>query len=175
MSRSFVNYIHSDSGIKWDFDYVLPFAAISENGNEIDGIDPKSELAHHLMLTNVLRLLGSIKKAKAVQRIQRSRPSQVILPLSLNHSMFGSDGLANKHKIVTALVESEGAGAQVITSAKLAPERFPPIWRIVALTATASDKTGRSVPAPGPGTPYRCPFSTLNTSPHVTSSHLIIN
>lgn len=93
MSRSFVNYIHSDSGIKWDFDYVLPFAAISENGNEIDGIDPKSESAHHLMLTNVLRLLGSIKKAKVVQRIQRSRPSQVILPLSLNHGTFGSDGL----------------------------------------------------------------------------------
>lgn len=136
MSRSFVNYIYSDSGIKWDLNYVLlPFAAISENGNEIDGIDPKSESAHHLMLTNVLRLLGSIKKAKAVQRIQHSRPSQVISPLSLNHSMFGSDGLANKHKIVTALVESEGAGVQVIPSAKLALERFPPIWRIVALNA----------------------------------------
>lgn len=63
------------------------------NGDEIDGIDPKSELAHRLMLTNVLRLLGSIKKAKVVQWIQRSRPSQVILPLSLNHGTFGSDGL----------------------------------------------------------------------------------
>jgi len=48
-------------------------------------------------------------------------------------------------------VESEGAGVQVITSAKLALEMGLPIWGIVALTATASDKIGRSVPAPGQG------------------------
>ena len=48
-------------------------------------------------------------------------------------------------------VESEGGGVQVITSAKLALEMGLPIWGIVALTATASDKIGRSVPAPGQG------------------------
>lgn len=107
------------------------------NGDEIDGIDPKSESAHHLMLTNVLRPLGSIKKAKVVQRIQHSRPSQVILPLSLNDGTSGSDGLANKHKIVTASLNQRVPEVQVITNVQLAPERFPPIWRIVALTATS--------------------------------------
>lgn len=39
----------------------------------------------------------------------------------------------------------------MITSAKLALEMGLPIWGIVALTATASDKIGRSIPAPGQG------------------------
>lgn len=93
-----VDYIYSDSGINWDLDYVLPFAAISENGNEIDGIDSKSELAHRLMLTNVLRLLGSIKKRK-LSRGYNTRPSQIILPLSPNHGTFGSDGLYSESKM----------------------------------------------------------------------------
>ena len=93
-----VDYIYSESGISWDLDYVLPFAAISENGNEIDNIDSKSELAHRLMLTNVLRLLGSIKRQK-LSRGYKTRPSQVILPLSPNHGSFGSDGLYSESKI----------------------------------------------------------------------------
>lgn len=93
-----VDYIYSDSGISWDLDYVLPFAAISENGNEIDSIDSKSELAHRLMLTNVLRLLGSIKKRK-LSRGYNTRPSQIILPLSPNHGTFGSDGLYSESKM----------------------------------------------------------------------------
>jgi len=48
-------------------------------------------------------------------------------------------------------VESEGCGIQVIMSAKLALKMGLSIWGIVALTATASDKIGRSVPAPGQG------------------------
>jgi len=43
-------------------DYVLPFAAIPENGREIDGLDDKSELAHHDMLVKPLRLLGALKQ-----------------------------------------------------------------------------------------------------------------
>ena len=93
-----VDYIYSDSGINWDLDYVLPFAAISENGSEIDSIDSKSELAHRLMLTNVLRLLGSIKKRK-LSRGYNTRPSQIILPLSPNHGTFGSDGLYSESKM----------------------------------------------------------------------------
>ena len=48
-------------------------------------------------------------------------------------------------------VESEGAGMQVITSASLALEIGLPIYGIVAFTQTASDKIGRSLPAPGRG------------------------
>lgn len=93
-----VDYIYSDSGMSWDLDYVLPFAAIPENGNGIDSIDSKSELAHRLMLTNVVRLLGSIKKRK-FSRGYNTRPSQVILPLSPNHGTFGSDGLYSESKM----------------------------------------------------------------------------
>ena len=93
-----VDYIYSDSGINWDLDYVLPFAAISENGNEIDSIDSKSELAHRLMLTNVLRLLGAIKNRK-VSGGYNTRPSQIILPLSPNHGTFGGDGLYSESKM----------------------------------------------------------------------------
>ena len=93
-----VDYIYSDSGINWDLDYVLPFAAISENGNEIDSIDSKSELAHRLMLINVLRLLGAIKNRK-LSRGYNTRPSQIILPLSPNHGTFGGDGLYSESKM----------------------------------------------------------------------------
>ena len=48
-------------------------------------------------------------------------------------------------------VEAEGAGIQLITSATLALEMGLPIYGIVALTQTASDKVGRSIPAPGRG------------------------
>ena len=93
-----VDYIYSDSGINWDLDFVLPFAAISENGNEIDSIDSKSELAHRLMLTNVLRLFGAIKNRK-MSRGYNTRPSQIILPLSPNHGTFGGDGLYSESKM----------------------------------------------------------------------------
>ncbi|PVI06045.1 hypothetical protein DM02DRAFT_610018 [Periconia macrospinosa] len=86
------------SGLGWDLDYVVPFAAISENGREIDGIDSKSELAHRIMLTNLLRLLGAIKSHKAAHGYE-TRPAQVILPLSPNHGTFGNDGLYAESKI----------------------------------------------------------------------------
>ncbi|KAE8217655.1 hypothetical protein CF319_g8303 [Tilletia indica] len=41
---SLVDYIYDT--MQLDFDFVLPFAAILENGRQIDGIDDKSELAH---------------------------------------------------------------------------------------------------------------------------------
>ncbi|KAF1953560.1 fatty acid synthase subunit alpha reductase [Byssothecium circinans] len=86
------------NGLGWDLDYVVPFAAISENGREIDGLDSKSELAHRIMLTNLLRLLGSIKSHKAAHGYE-TRPAQVILPLSPNHGTFGNDGLYAESKI----------------------------------------------------------------------------
>jgi fatty acid synthase subunit alpha, fungi type len=48
-------------------------------------------------------------------------------------------------------VEAEGAGIQLITSASLALEMGLPIYGVVALTNTAMDKAGRSLPAPGRG------------------------
>ena len=48
-------------------------------------------------------------------------------------------------------MESQGCGVQVIMTAKLAIDMGMPIHGIVALTTTASDKIGRSVPAPGQG------------------------
>ncbi|KAI0837622.1 thiolase-like protein [Hypoxylon sp. FL0890] len=48
-------------------------------------------------------------------------------------------------------VDSEGYGMQLLTSAKVALELGLPIRSIVAHVQTASDGTGRSVPAPGKG------------------------
>ena len=91
-----VNYIYSTLNL--DLDYILPFAAIPENGREIDGIDDKSELAHRVMLVNLLRLLGAVKTKKASHNFV-TRPTQVILPLSPNHGLFGNDGLYSESKI----------------------------------------------------------------------------
>ncbi|KAF2144979.1 uncharacterized protein K452DRAFT_222310 [Aplosporella prunicola CBS 121167] len=97
--EALVEYVYDDKkGLGWDLDYVVPFAAISEQGREIDGIDSKSELAHRIMLTNVLRLLGEVKKHKAANNFE-TRPAQVILPLSPNHGTFGNDGLYAESKI----------------------------------------------------------------------------
>jgi hypothetical protein len=41
-----------------DLDYTVPFAGISENGQEIDGLDDRPELAHCMMLVNLLRIFG---------------------------------------------------------------------------------------------------------------------
>ncbi|KAF5337956.1 hypothetical protein D9757_014846 [Collybiopsis confluens] len=91
-----VDYIYSTLGM--DLDFILPFAGIPENGREIDGIDDKSELAHRIMLTNLLRILGAVKSKKASRQFV-TRPTQVILPLSPNHGLFGNDGLYSESKI----------------------------------------------------------------------------
>ncbi|KAF2687096.1 hypothetical protein K458DRAFT_476041 [Lentithecium fluviatile CBS 122367] len=97
--EALVEYIFdTKSGLGWDLDYIVPFAAISENGREIDGLDSKSELAHRIMLTNLLRLLGCVKTHKAAHGYE-TRPAQVILPLSPNHGTFGNDGLYAESKI----------------------------------------------------------------------------
>ncbi|QRV90063.1 fatty acid synthase subunit beta [Ceratobasidium sp. AG-Ba] len=94
--EALVDYVYSNLGM--DLDYVLPFAAIPENGREIDGIDDRSELAHRVMLVNLLRLLGAVKNKKASRKIV-TRPTQVVLPLSPNHGLFGNDGLYSESKI----------------------------------------------------------------------------
>lgn len=46
-----IDHVYDHLNIK-DIDYLIPFAAISENGRDISGIDSTSELAHRMMLTN---------------------------------------------------------------------------------------------------------------------------
>jgi len=97
--QALISYIYDDKkGLGWDLDYIVPFAAIPENGREIDSIDSKSELAHRIMLTNLLRMLGAVKTHKA-QKGFETRPAQVILPLSPNHGTFGNDGLYSESKL----------------------------------------------------------------------------
>lgn len=91
-----IDYIYSTLGL--DLDYILPFAAVPENGCEIDGIDDKSELAHRSVLVNLLRLLGAVKNKKASCQFV-TRPTRVILPLSPNYGLFGNDGLYSESKI----------------------------------------------------------------------------
>jgi fatty acid synthase subunit beta len=94
--EALVDYIYSTLGL--DLDFILPFAGIPENGREIDSIDDKSELAHRMMLTNLLRILGAVKSKKASRHFV-TRPTQVVLPLSPNHGLFGNDGLYSESKI----------------------------------------------------------------------------
>ncbi|KAF5382044.1 hypothetical protein D9615_004428 [Tricholomella constricta] len=94
--EALVDYVYANLGM--DLDYIIPFAGIPENGREIDGLDDKSELAHRMMLVNLLRILGAVKTKKASRQFV-TRPTQVILPLSPNHGLFGNDGLYSESKI----------------------------------------------------------------------------
>ncbi|PWY68836.1 fatty acid synthase subunit alpha [Aspergillus eucalypticola CBS 122712] len=97
--ESLVSYIYDcDKGLGWDLSHIVPFAAIPEGGRQIEDIDSKSELAHRIMLTNTIRLLGAIKKQKQARGFD-SHPAQVILPLSPNHGIFGGDGLYPESKL----------------------------------------------------------------------------
>ncbi|KAI9050547.1 hypothetical protein LZ554_005708 [Drepanopeziza brunnea f. sp. 'monogermtubi'] len=97
--EALIDYIYdTKKGLGWDLDFIVPFAAIPENGREIDSIDSKSELAHRIMLTNLIRMLGCVKSQKA-ERGFETRPAQVVLPLSPNHGTFGNDGLYSESKL----------------------------------------------------------------------------
>ena len=99
--EALINYIYDDEkagGLGWDLDAIIPFAAIPENGIELDNIDSKSEFAHRIMLTNIFRIMGNVKKQKSAKGIE-TRPAQVILPMSPNHGTFGGDGLYSESKL----------------------------------------------------------------------------
>jgi fatty acid synthase subunit alpha, fungi type len=51
-----------------------------------------------MMLVNLLSILGAAKNKKASRQFV-TRPTQVILPLFPNHSVFGNDGLYPESKI----------------------------------------------------------------------------
>jgi len=112
-----VNYMFDPKGLNIGTpDFLLPFAAIPENGRDISLIDAQSELAHRTMLTNVVRLIGSIKKRiEAVADIPgAAKNMMVLLPLSPNHGLFGGDGLYSESKIALETLfakwRSEGWG-----------------------------------------------------------------
>jgi fatty acid synthase subunit alpha len=48
--KALVGYIYATRDM--DLDYILTFAAVPENGREIDGLGDKSELAHRIMHVN---------------------------------------------------------------------------------------------------------------------------
>lgn len=66
----------------------------------------------------------------------------------------------------SGFVLGEGIGIQVLTSASLALEMGLPIYGIVAMTHMASDKLGRSAPAPGRG------VLTAAKQPRALSGHI---
>ena len=82
--EALVNYIYMTLGM--DLDYILLFATITENGHEIDGLDNKSKLAYHIMLVNLLCILGTVKGTEASCQLI-THPTQVILPLSPNYGL----------------------------------------------------------------------------------------
>ncbi|KAH7370156.1 thiolase-like protein [Rhexocercosporidium sp. MPI-PUGE-AT-0058] len=95
--ESLVDYVCIDLG--WELDHLVPFAAVAEEA-EMDSLGAESELAHRLMLTNLIRLLGAVKKQKQAGAGHfSSGPAQVILPLSPNHGTFGKDGMYSESKI----------------------------------------------------------------------------
>ncbi|OQD61360.1 hypothetical protein PENPOL_c017G03948 [Penicillium polonicum] len=94
--NSLIGWIYDGLGL--DLDHVVPFAAISESGREMDKIDSRAELAHRMMLVNVLRLMGRVAHEKRA-RGYNGNVTQVLLPLSPNHGTFGGDGLYAESKI----------------------------------------------------------------------------
>ncbi|KHO00986.1 fatty acid synthase subunit alpha reductase [Metarhizium album ARSEF 1941] len=93
--QNLVRWIQGDEA--WDLDFVVPFAAVSEHGRNLQSLDSRSELAHRAMLTNLLRMLGLIARSKQRQGTL-NRPATVVLPLSPNHGLFGGDGLYGESK-----------------------------------------------------------------------------
>lgn len=93
-----IDYVYDANGLGRDLDAVLPFAAASEGGIEVEAVAAKSELLHRLMLVNVFRLLGRIIKNKRDRAID-CHPTQVLIPLSPNHGTFGGDGLYSESKM----------------------------------------------------------------------------
>jgi 3-oxoacyl-ACP reductase-like protein len=85
-------------GLELDLDFVFPFAAAPENGRGIEKVDDISELAHRVMLTHTVLLVGKISEAKKQQKIVRKQ-ALVFTPLSPNHGVFGYDGLYAESKL----------------------------------------------------------------------------
>ncbi|KAJ4422982.1 putative PKS/NRPS-like protein biosynthetic cluster [Gnomoniopsis sp. IMI 355080] len=112
--KKLIEYVFRTLGMA--INAFLPLAAIPEKGLEVDQIGERSELAHRLMMTNVIRLIGFIVQEKANSGTTY-QPTQVLLPLSPNHGTFGGDGLYSESKLglegLLNRVSSEGWGDKV--------------------------------------------------------------
>jgi phosphopantetheine--protein transferase-like protein len=94
---SLISHVTGPLGLSIDF--LIPFGAIPEAGIEVLGaLGGGSELAHRIMLTNVLRMIGAVAADKRA-RGQDTRPALTLLPLSPNHGVFGGDGLYAESKL----------------------------------------------------------------------------
>jgi fatty acid synthase subunit beta len=93
---SLVSYVYDT--LKLDLDYLIPFAAISEAGIDIGNIGDRSEVAHRIMLTNTVRLLGMIRNEKQLRGVE-THPTLCLMPMSPNHGVFGNDGLYAESKL----------------------------------------------------------------------------
>ncbi|KAJ2358849.1 fatty acid synthase alpha subunit Lsd1 [Coemansia sp. RSA 2618] len=116
-----VDYVFAT--LKCNVDFVLPFAAISEYGSDVSALGSRVELSARIMLTNLLRLLGEIKRAKE-QRGMDAQPTLAVLPLSPNHGVFGFDGMYGETKAALETVfnrwQSESWGSFVcVAGAKI--------------------------------------------------------
>jgi len=79
--EALVEYIYTTFGM--DLDYILPFLRTVAKL-----MDDRSELAHRMMSVNLWRIMGAVRNKKASRHFI-TRPTQVILPLSSNHGLFG--------------------------------------------------------------------------------------
>lgn len=104
--NNMVNYINDTLG--WEIDHLVPFAAISTNGKNLEDVDSISELALRIMLTNTLRLMGSIVSSKRRRNIL-NHATQVLVPLSPNHGQYGNDGLYAESKLALEALLNKAA------------------------------------------------------------------
>ncbi|KAJ1735656.1 fatty acid synthase alpha subunit Lsd1 [Coemansia sp. Benny D160-2] len=81
-------------------DYVLPFAAMADYDADVSGLGARADLSVRMMLTNVLRLLGEVRKhnQRRQEEIGTTPTTLAILPLSPNHGVFGGDGMYGETK-----------------------------------------------------------------------------
>ncbi|KAJ2524911.1 fatty acid synthase alpha subunit Lsd1 [Coemansia sp. RSA 2049] len=83
-----------------NLDYVLPFAAMADYDADVSGLGARADLSVRMMLTNVLRLLGEVRKhnQRRQEEIGTTPTTLAILPLSPNHGVFGGDGMYGETK-----------------------------------------------------------------------------
>ncbi|KAJ2655345.1 fatty acid synthase alpha subunit Lsd1 [Coemansia sp. RSA 1200] len=87
-------------GYNQHLDYVLPFAAMADYDADVSGLGARADLSVRMMLTNVLRLLGEVRKHNQWRQEETgTTPTTLaILPLSPNHGVFGGDGMYGETK-----------------------------------------------------------------------------
>ncbi|CAE6423597.1 unnamed protein product [Rhizoctonia solani] len=95
--EALVDYVYSNLGM--DLDYILPFAAIPENGREIDGIDDRSELAHRVIWTRGTGLMG------ATNMVAQQVESYGVRTFSANEMAFNILGLM--HPLLFSITQVE--------------------------------------------------------------------